>query len=90
MDPCKSLKLVPRPPLTCCRAGRLDPEAAVALGVMPGEDFSRLNEGIAVLGRHGDLVQPEQVVGPPRRGRRWAVVGSCQDSSDFARSVGEW
>ncbi|GAB4824088.1 hypothetical protein N2152v2_011134 [Parachlorella kessleri] len=69
------------------RAGRLDPEAAVALGVRPGEDFSRLKEGIAVLGKHGDLVQPEQVVGPPRRGRRWAVVGSCHDSSDFARSV---
>lgn len=71
------------------RSGRLDPEAAIALGVTPGEDFASLKEGRAVRGRDGALVLPEQVVGPVKPGRRWAVVGSCQDSGLFQQAVGE-
>lgn len=55
----------------------------------PGEAFTLLKEGQAVPGHPGTMVQPEQVVGPPRRGRRWAVVGPCFSSDLFARGVGE-
>ena len=47
------------------RAGRLDPEAAEALGVPKGKDFARLKAGEAVM--VGDkIIRPEQVCGQQR------------------------
>ncbi len=57
------------------RAGRLDPERAVALGVKPGPDFSRLKSGETLKLRSGQVVKPEQVMGPPRPGRKVVYVG---------------
>jgi ribonuclease Z len=52
------------------RPGRFDAEMAEKLGVTPGPDFGRLQDGEAVGG-----VTPEQVLGPPRRGRKVVVSG---------------
>ncbi len=52
------------------RPGVFDPDRARELGVAPGPDFGRLQEGEAV----GD-VRPEQVMGDPRRGRRIVLAG---------------
>jgi len=52
------------------RPGVFDPARARELGVTPGPDFGRLQEGEAV----GD-VSPEQVMGEPRRGRRVVLAG---------------
>src|SRR3954453_7568786 len=56
------------------RPGRFDPEAASRLGVRPGPDFSRLQEGEQVKGSDG-LVSPDQVMGAPRRGRKVVISG---------------
>jgi ribonuclease Z len=56
------------------RPGRFDPEAAAGLGVEPGPDFSRLQEGEQVQGSDGP-VSPDQVMGEPRRGRKVVVSG---------------
>ncbi len=56
------------------RAGRFDLEKAKALGVAPGPMYSQLQEGHAVT-VHGRTVQPEQVLGPPRRGRKIVYTG---------------
>jgi ribonuclease Z len=56
------------------RPGRFDPEAATRLGVEPGPDFSRLQEGEEVRGSDG-IVSPEQVMGEPRRGRKVVISG---------------
>jgi len=56
------------------RPGRFDPEAATRLGVRPGPDFSRLQEGEPVKGSDG-LVSPDQVMGAPRRGRKIVISG---------------
>jgi ribonuclease Z len=56
------------------RPGRLDPVAAERLGVQPGPDLGRLQSGEPVQGANG-LVRPEQVMGPPRRGRKVVVTG---------------
>jgi ribonuclease Z len=56
------------------RPGRFDPEAASSLGVQPGPDFGRLQEGEEVRGSDG-LISPEQVMGQPRPGRKVVVSG---------------
>jgi ribonuclease Z len=56
------------------RPGRFDEERARALGVEPGPDFGRLQQGEAVTGRDGE-VRPDQVVGPPRPGRKVVLSG---------------
>jgi ribonuclease Z len=52
------------------RPGRFDEARARELGVKPGPDYGRLQRGEAV----GD-VQPEQVLGPARRGRKVVLTG---------------
>jgi ribonuclease Z len=52
------------------RPGVFDPELAERLGVRPGPDFGRLQEGETVNG-----VRPEQVMGEQRRGRRVVIAG---------------
>ena len=52
------------------RPGRFDAERAQALGVRPGPDFGRLQRGHSV-----DGVDPAQVVGPDRPGRRVVLTG---------------
>src|SRR5436305_6583159 len=47
------------------RPGEFKPGVARALGVEPGPEFGQLQRGEAVRG-----VQPEQVLGPPRAGRK--------------------
>jgi ribonuclease Z len=56
------------------RPGRFDPERAVSLGVQAGPDFSRLQAGEAVL-VNGSPVEPRQVMGDPRRGRKVVISG---------------
>jgi ribonuclease Z len=52
------------------RPGRFDEDRARELGVKPGPDFGRLQNGEAV----GD-VKPEDVLGEPRRGRKVVLTG---------------
>jgi ribonuclease Z len=52
------------------RPGRFDEARARELGVQPGPDFGRLQQGEQV----GD-VRPEQVLGEPRRGRKVVIAG---------------
>jgi len=51
------------------RPGRFDTERAVELGVPPGPLYGRLQAGEEVVVPDGTTVRPEQVLGPPRRGR---------------------
>ncbi len=56
------------------RAGRFDLERARALGIPPGPLYSKLQEGEAVT-VGGKTFRPEQVLGPPRRGRKIVYTG---------------
>jgi ribonuclease Z len=56
------------------RPGRFDVERAEALGVPTGPMYSRLQEGETV--HIGDrTIRPEDVLGPPRRGRKVVYTG---------------
>src|SRR4051794_27493641 len=52
------------------RPGRFDPEEAKRLGVSPGPDFKRLQDGETVGG-----VDPAQVMGDARTGRKVVISG---------------
>jgi ribonuclease Z len=52
------------------RPGQFDPERAHELGVTPGPDFGRLQNGEEVNG-----VRPDQVMGETRRGRKLVLTG---------------
>jgi len=56
------------------RPGRFDEARARELGVAPGPDFGRLQNGEAVPGSAGE-VTPEQVLGEKRHGRRIVFSG---------------
>jgi ribonuclease Z len=59
------------------RPGRFDTARAKALGVPPGPMYRRLQEGKAV--EVGDrTVQPEEVMGEPRRGRKIVYSGDTK------------
>lgn len=60
------------------RPGRFDPDAARALGVIPGPDFGRLQRGEPVKSRSGAWVQPSQVMGATRAGRKVAISGDTR------------
>ncbi len=60
------------------RPGKFYPEKAVDLGIKPGPDFSRLKSGESIKLRDGRVVNPEQVVGPPRLGRKIVYAGDTR------------
>ena len=55
------------------RPGRFDPAEAERLGVSPGPDFARLQAGESVNG-----VEPAQVMGETRPGRKVVVTGDTE------------
>ncbi len=60
------------------RPGRFDVQAAQALGVKPGPDFGRLQRGEAVTLADGTQVQPGQVCGEAREGRKLVISGDTR------------
>jgi ribonuclease Z len=57
------------------RAGRFDVEHADALGVPNGPERGALQRGEAVTLEGGLTVTPDEVLGPPRPGRKLAITG---------------
>ncbi len=55
------------------RPGMFDPEAAAERGLTPGPEFGRVQRGETVNG-----VAPEQVMGPPRPGRKLVFSGDTR------------
>lgn len=63
------------------RPGRFDLDAARALGVPKGPDYGRLQGGEAVELSDGSRVEPQQVLGPPRAGRKIVLSGDTAPSA---------
>lgn len=60
------------------RPGFFDKPKALELGIPEGPLFGRLQRGETVTTKDGRTFAPEQVVGPPRPGRRIAFSGDSQ------------
>jgi ribonuclease Z len=61
------------------RPGEFDPETATRLGITPGPNFGRLQRGETI-----DGVRPEQVLGPPRAGRKVVISGDTSPCETLA------
>ncbi len=61
------------------RPGRFDVEAARGLGITDDRDFGRLQRGETVS-VDGSLVNPDQVLGDPRAGRKVVITGDTAPS----------
>jgi len=71
------------------RPGRFNRERAIELGIKPGPLFSRLQSGhtVTVDGRE---IRPEQVLGPPRPGRKIVYTGDtrpCESVVEASRGA---
>jgi ribonuclease Z len=72
------------------RAGRFDVAAARGLGVPEGPLFGKLQRGESVELDNGLVVEPSQVLGPARRGRRVAYcvdTRPCDGARELARAA---
>ena len=65
------------------RPGRFDVATADALGVPPGPERGRLQSGEAIALPDGSVVTPEQVLGPPRAGRKVLISGDTAPSLGY-------
>jgi ribonuclease Z len=68
------------------RPGRFDVAAADALGVPEGRERGALQRG-KVVSLPDRVVTPEQVLGPPRQGRKVAITGDTGPSSEVVEAV---
>lgn len=71
------------------RPGRFDVARAQALGIKPGPDFRRLQDGQTVTTASGQTIRPDQVMGPARRGRRLALSGDTRPTDALARAASQ-
>jgi ribonuclease Z len=72
------------------RPGRFHTEKAEALGITQGPLWSKLQQGHGVRLPDGRVVQPEEVLDPPRPGRKLVYTGDTRPSdkiAEFARDA---
>jgi len=67
------------------RAGKFHPEKAAALGVPKGPLWHKLQEGKKVKLPDGRIIKPQDVLDPPRLGRKIVVVGDTKPSNRIAK-----
>jgi ribonuclease Z len=67
------------------RPGKFYPEKARALDVPEGVLWSKLQHGSNVTLPNGAVVKPEEVVGPPRPGRKITYTGDSRSSESLVK-----
>jgi ribonuclease Z len=69
------------------RPGRFDVAQADALGVPSGPERGALQHGRSVTVADGRTVTPEQVLGPPRPGRKLVITGDTAPSEEIVEAA---
>src|SRR5712691_6114835 len=69
------------------RPGRFDVAEADALGVPDGPERGKLQRGEPVTLTGGRTIRPEQVLGPPRPGRKLVITGDTAPSDEVAEAA---
>ena len=81
--PCLAYALIEKP-----RSGKFHPEKAIALGVPKGPLWHNLQNGKKVKLPNGRTVKPQDVLDPPRPGRKIVIVGDTKPSDNITRFAG--
>ncbi len=71
------------------RPGKFFPKQAIALGVPAGELWSKLQRGEEVTSKDGKTVKANDVMGPPRRGRKIIYTGDTKPFEWFGKFAEE-
>jgi ribonuclease Z len=72
------------------RKGKFDPDHARELGIPEGPLWGRIHRGEAVTLDDGRVIQPSELVGPPRSGRTVVITGDtrpCENTVEAARAA---
>jgi ribonuclease Z len=69
------------------RPGRFDVEAADSLGVPGGPERGALQRGEQVTLGNGRVVKPEEVLGPPRAGRKIVITGDTGPTDEIVEAA---
>jgi ribonuclease Z len=69
------------------RPGRFDVATADALGVPAGPERGALQRGEPVALAGGRVIEPAQVLGPARRGRKISITGDTAPTSEIVEAV---
>ncbi|MCD6155164.1 MAG: ribonuclease Z [Candidatus Verstraetearchaeota archaeon] len=72
------------------KPGRFNPDKALKLGVPKGPLWKRLQKGFSVRNIRGEIIFPEDVLGPPRRGVKVVYSGDtrpCSSLVELARNA---
>src|SRR5262249_52915549 len=69
--------------------GRFNVDAARELRVREGPSFGKLQRGESVQAKDGRIIQPSEVLGPPRRGRRLALSGDTRPCVPLVKAATE-
>jgi len=64
--------------------GEFFPEKAIALGLPEGESWSKLQKGETIVLSNGKTVNPDEVMGPNRQGRKIVYTGDTRPFEAFA------
>ncbi len=67
------------------RPGKFHPEKASSLGIPEGPLWSKLQRGSVVKLSDGRIVRPEDVLGPPRPGRKIVYTGDTRPSKNLVK-----
>lgn len=67
------------------RPGKFYPEKAKELGIEPGPKYSRLQKGETIELPDGQKIEPSQVMGPPRPGRKVVYADDTRPSKEIIK-----
>jgi ribonuclease Z len=72
------------------RPGKFNKPKALKLGIPEGPLFSKIQRGQSIELKNGTIINPNMILGPPRKGRKIVISGDtkpCNEMIEFSRDA---